>query len=181
MNVTPTAIPEVSLVRPKLFSGDRGFFFESFSQKAFEEANARPVNFVQDSDSRISKNVLRGLHQQVKSLPGKLVRATSGEVFDVAVDVHISAPSFGQWVGAVLSADSKTQLWVLESFSHSFAVLSESEDFFCKTTDFYAAEHVRAIIRNDTQFPISWPEGTPPVLSGKDQQASTLEQAEVFV
>lgn len=180
MQASPLAIPEVVLLEPKVFGDDRGFFFESFNQKAFEEAIGRPVNFVQDNHSRSAKNVLRGLHYQIRNAQGKLVRVTEGEVFDVAVDVRKSSPTFGQWVGAILSAENKKQLWVPEGFAHGFVVLSESADFLYKTTDYYAPEHERAIIWNDPQIAIAWPEGIKPILSGKDQQAPTLEQAEVF-
>ena len=180
MQASPLAIPEVVLLEPKVFGDDRGFFFESFNQKAFEEAIGRPVNFVQDNHSRSAKNVLRGLHYQIKNAQGKLVRVTAGEVFDVAVDIRKSSPTFGQWVGAILSAENKKQLWVPEGFAHGFVVLSESADFLYKTTDYYAPEHERAIIWNDPQIAIAWPEGIQPVLSGKDQQALTLEKAEVF-
>jgi dTDP-4-dehydrorhamnose 3,5-epimerase len=180
MKVTPTAIPEVMIIEPNVFGDERGFFFESFSQKKFEEAIGRPTQFVQDNHSRSARNVLRGLHYQIKNAQGKLVRVTEGEVFDVAVDVRKSSPTFGQWVGAILSAENKKQLWVPEGFAHGFVVLSESADFLYKTTDYYAPEHERSIIWNDPQVGIEWPEGIDPVLSSKDQEASTLEQAEVF-
>lgn len=180
MKATPTTIPEVMIIEPNVFGDERGFFFESFNQKKFEEAIGRPTQFVQDNHSRSAKNVLRGLHYQIKNAQGKLVRVTKGEVFDVAVDVRKSSPTFGQWVGAILSAENKKQLWVPEGFAHGFVVLSESADFLYKTTDYYAPEHERSIIWNDPQVGIEWPEGIEPVLSDKDQEASTLEQAEVF-
>jgi len=180
MKATPLSIPEVVLIEPKIFGDDRGFFFESFNQKAFEEAVGRPVVFVQDNHSRSAKNVLRGLHYQIQQPQGKLVRVTEGEVFDVAVDVRKSSPTFGQWTGAILSAKNKHQLWVPEGFAHGFVVLSESADFLYKTTDYYAPEHERAIIWNDPKIAIEWPEDIEPVLSGKDLQAPAFEDAEVF-
>jgi len=180
MKATPLAIPDVIVFEPKVFGDDRGFFFESFNQARFEAAVGRTVNFVQDNHSRSARHVLRGLHYQIRQAQGKLVRVTSGEVFDVAVDLRRSSPTFGKWVGATLSADNKKQLWVPEGFGHGFVVLSESADFLYKTTDYYAPEHERCIIWNDTSLAIDWPLQTAPVLSGKDQQGLPFARAEVF-
>src|SRR5690554_2639414 len=180
MNATPLVIPEVVLIEPKIFGDDRGFFFESFNQKAFEEAVGRPVHFVQDNHSRSAKNVLRGLHYQIQQPQGKLVRVTEGEVFDVAVDVRKSSPTFGQWAGAILSAENKHQLWVPEGFAHGFVVLSESADFLYKTTDYYAPEHERCIIWNDPELGIEWPMEAEPVLSAKDAKGARFTDADVF-
>lgn len=181
MKVTPLAIPDVVLIEPQVFGDERGFFFESFNQRKFEEAIDRSVQFVQDNHSKSSKGILRGLHYQMPPhAQGKLVRVVQGEVFDVAVDIRKSSPTFGQWVGEILSADNKKQLWVPEGFAHGFVVLSESADFLYKTTDYYAPEYERSIIWSDPQLAIAWPKGTQPVLSDKDQQAPELDQAEVF-
>lgn len=180
MNATPLAIPEVILFEPKVFGDDRGFFFESFNQKQFEAAVGRPVNFVQDNHSRSMRHVLRGLHYQIQQAQGKLVRVSAGEVFDVAVDLRRSSPTFGKWVGAVLSAENKKQLWVPEGFGHGFVVLSESAEFLYKTTDYYAPEHERCVIWNDPDLAIDWPIDAAPVLSGKDSQGAAFAQADVF-
>ena len=180
MNATPLAIPEVILFEPKVFGDDRGFFFESFNQKQFEAAVGRPVGFVQDNHSRSGRNVLRGLHYQIKQPQGKLVRVVVGEVFDVAVDLRRSSPTFGQWVGAVLSADNKKQLWVPEGFGHGFVVLSDEAEFLYKTTDYYAPEHERCVIWNDPRLAIDWPMQGEPVLSGKDMQGTAFLQADMF-
>lgn len=180
MKATPLAIPDVILIEPKVFGDERGFFFESFNHKAFEEAIGHSANFVQDNHSRSTKNVLRGLHYQIQQAQGKLVRVAAGEVFDVAVDLRKSSPTFGKWVSATLSADNQHQLWVPEGFAHGFVVLSESADYLYKTTDYYAPEHERAVIWNDPQIAIAWPKGIQPVLSSKDRDAPTLEQAETF-
>lgn len=180
MNATPLAIPEVILFEPKVFGDERGFFFESFNQARFEEAVGRSVSFVQDNHSRSVRNVLRGLHYQIQQAQGKLVRVVHGEVFDVAVDLRRSSPTFGKWVGAVLSAENKKQLWVPEGFGHGFVVLSESADFLYKTTDYYAPQHERCIIWNDPDLAIEWPMEGEPVLSAKDQQGVAFAQADVF-
>jgi len=180
MRATPLSIPEVFLIEPEVFGDERGFFFESFNQKAFEEAIGRSVSFVQDNHSRSAKNVLRGLHYQIQQPQGKLVRVTAGEIFDVAVDLRKSSPTFGQWAGAILSAENKHQLWVPEGFAHGFVVLSASADFLYKTTDYYAPEHERVVIWNDPQIAIAWPEGIQPVLSTKDANAPSLDVAEIF-
>lgn len=180
MKATRLAIPEVVLIEPKIFGDERGFFFESFNHARFEEAIGRPVKFVQDNHSRSAKNVLRGLHYQIQRPQGKLVRVVRGEVFDVAVDLRKRSPTFGQWVGEILSADNKRQLWVPEGFAHGFVVLSETAEFLYKTTDYYAPQFERSLIWNDPQIGIDWPSGIAPLLSAKDQAAVTLIQAEVF-
>jgi len=180
MNIVNTAIPEVLIFEPKVFGDDRGFFFESFNHKFFEAAIGRKVNFAQDNHSRSSRGVLRGLHYQIQQPQGKLVRVTAGEVFDVAVDVRKSSPTFGQWVGVHLSAENKRQLWVPEGFAHGFQVLSESADFLYKTTDYYAPQFERSIIWNDADIGIEWPDAGTPQLSGKDSLARSLAAADVF-
>ncbi len=180
MHATPLSIPDVVLFEPKVFGDERGFFFESFNQAKFEAAIGRQVTFVQDNHSRSVKNVLRGLHYQIQQPQGKLVRVVQGEVFDVAVDIRRSSPTFGKWVGAVLSADNKRQLWVPEGFAHGFVVTSESAEFLYKTTDYWAPAFERSIAWNDTAIGIEWPLHGEPALSAKDQQAVLLAQAEHF-
>ena len=181
MKVTPTAIPDVLLIEPKVFGDERGFFFESFNQKVFQQAAALEPAFVQDNHSRSVKNVLRGLHYQLApKAQGKLVRVVEGEVFDVAVDIRKSSKTFGQWVGQILSAENKLQLWIPPGFAHGFAVLSESAEFLYKTTDYYAPELERCIAWNDPTIGIRWPEGLQPQLSAKDQLGVPFAQAEVF-
>ena len=180
MKITPTAIPDVLIIEPKVFGDERGFFFESFNQAKFESFIGRQVNFVQDNHSKSVKNVLRGLHYQIQQPQGKLVRVVQGEVFDVAVDIRKSSPTFGKWVGEVLSADNKKQLWVPEGFAHGFVVLSEFAEFLYKTTDYYAPEFERSIVWNDPTIAVKWPISGEPTLSAKDQQAKTLATAEHF-
>jgi dTDP-4-dehydrorhamnose 3,5-epimerase len=180
MNATALAIPDVVLFEPRVFGDDRGFFFESFNQRQFNEAVGKPVTFVQDNHSRSAKNVLRGLHYQIKQPQGKLVRVVEGEVFDVAVDIRGSSPTFGKWVGEILSADNKKQLWIPEGFAHGFVVLSEQAEFLYKTTDYWAAEHERSILWNDPQLGIDWHIQAEPILSAKDKTGSPFSQAEVF-
>lgn len=180
MKATPLAIPDVILFEPKVFGDERGFFFESFNQRQFEDAVGRPVQFVQDNHSRSVKNVLRGLHYQIQQPQGKLVRVVVGEVFDVAVDLRKSSPTFGKWVGVRLSAENKHQLWVPEGFAHGFLVLSEGAEFLYKTTDYYAPAHERSIIWNDHALKIEWPLIVTPALSGKDAQGQNFITAEVF-
>lgn len=180
MNATRLSIPDVVLFEPKVFGDERGFFFESFNQARFEEAIGRSVKFVQDNHSRSVHGVLRGLHYQIQQAQGKLVRVTTGTVFDVAVDLRKSSPTFGQWVGEILSAENKRQLWVPEGFGHGFVVLSDSAEFLYKTTDYYAPQHERSIAWNDPDLAIDWRfEGTPS-LSAKDAQGTLLRSAEVF-
>jgi dTDP-4-dehydrorhamnose 3,5-epimerase len=180
MKATPLAIPQVILFEPTVFGDDRGFFYESFNQKVFEEVVGHSVQFVQDNHSRSAKGVLRGLHYQIKQAQGKLVRVTQGEVFDVAVDIRKSSPTFGKWVGARLSAENKHQLWIPEGFAHGFVVLSENAEFLYKTTDYWAPEYERSLAWNDPAIGIEWPHSTPPTLSAKDQVAALLENAELF-
>lgn len=181
MNVTPTAIADVLIIEPKVFGDARGFFYESFNQNAFNEATGLNLSFVQDNHSRSAQGVLRGLHYQVKQPQGKLVRVVRGAVFDVAVDIRQTSPTFGQWVGVELSEDNHRQLWVPPGFAHGFVVLSESADFLYKTTDYYAPEHERCIAWNDPVVGIDWPLTVPPSLSAKDQLGVALAQAEIFV
>ncbi|MGJ0515805.1 MAG: dTDP-4-dehydrorhamnose 3,5-epimerase [Methylomicrobium sp.] len=180
MKATPLAIPEVILLEPTVYGDDRGFFYESFNQRQFEEFIGRKVNFVQDNHSRSAKNVLRGLHYQIQQPQGKLVRVVAGEVFDVAVDIRKSSPHFGQWVGEILSSENKKQLWVPEGFAHGFVVLSETAEFLYKTTDYYAPAYERCIAWNDTNIGIQWPSAEAPTLSGKDRQGRSLIDAELF-
>lgn len=180
MNATPLAIPDVVLIEPKVFGDERGFFFESFNQKRFEEAIGKPVQFVQDNHSRSAKNVLRGLHYRIQHTQGKLVRVVQGEVFDVAVDLRKSSPTFGKWVGEILSADNKRQLWIPEGFAHGFVVLSDTAEFLYKTTDYYAPAYERCILCNDQVLKIEWPVGIQPILSAKDCQGKAFVDAEVF-
>ena len=180
MKAIPQAIPEVLLLEPRVFGDERGFFFESFNQRQFEEAVGRAVSFVQDNHSRSVKNVLRGLHYQVQQPQGKLVRVVQGEVFDVAVDIRRSSSTFGQWVGVILSAENKHQLWVPEGFAHGFVVLSETAEFLYKTTNYYAPEYERSIIWSDGDLAIDRPVDLTPSLSAKDSAGDAFRDAEVF-
>lgn len=180
MKATRQSIPDVVLIEPKVFGDDRGYFFESFNHAAFEAAIERPVSFVQDNHSKSVQGVLRGLHYQVQKPQGKLVRVVQGEVFDVAVDIRRSSPTFGQSVGATLSAENKRQLWVPEGFAHGFVVLSDTAEFLYKTTEYYAPALERSILWNDADVKIQWPAGLSPTLSAKDLAATTLSEAEVF-
>lgn len=180
MNIIPTAIADVLIFEPRVFGDERGFFYESFNQKVFEQAVGRCVNFVQDNHSKSAKGVLRGLHYQVQQAQGKLVRVVQGEVYDVAVDLRRSSPTFGQWVGTHLSADNKRQFWVPEGFAHGFIVLSETAEFLYKTTDFYAPEHERCIRFDDADLAIDWQYTGQPVLSAKDQQGKAFSTADTF-
>lgn len=173
-------IPDVVLFEPKVFGDDRGFFFESFNQQQFESLTGLKTQFVQDNHSRSAHGVLRGLHYQMQQPQGKLVRVTVGEVFDVAVDLRRSSPTFGQWVGVHLSAQNKRQLWVPEGFAHGFVVLSESAEFLYKTTNYYAPQHERSILWNDPDLAIEWPISTDPILSAKDQQGVLLKDADTY-
>ena len=180
MKVISTSIPEVLIIEPTVYGDERGFFFESFNQSKFEQAIGRKVNFVQDNHSKSAKNVLRGLHYQIQQAQGKLVRVVQGEVFDVVVDIRKSSSTFGQWVGQILSAENKKQLWVPEGFAHGFVVLSDTAEFLYKTTDYYAPEFERSIAWNDPTIAIKWPLLDAPILSAKDQQAKPLATAEHF-
>jgi dTDP-4-dehydrorhamnose 3,5-epimerase len=178
--VIQTAIPDALILEPKVFGDSRGFFFESFNAKDFADATGLNVNFVQDNHSKSAKGVLRGLHYQLQQAQGKLVRVTQGAVFDVAVDIRKSSPTYGKWVGSELSDTNHQQLWIPQGFAHGFIVLSESADFLYKTTDYYAPAYERCIAWNDPSIGITWPEGITPLLSAKDQQGVSLDQAEVF-
>ncbi|OFW87469.1 MAG: dTDP-4-dehydrorhamnose 3,5-epimerase [Alphaproteobacteria bacterium RIFCSPHIGHO2_02_FULL_46_13] len=183
MIFTRLPIPDLFLIEPKIFGDDRGFFFESFNHKTFNNAIGRDVKFVQDNHSKSSKNVLRGLHYQLPpKAQGKLVRVTQGEVFDVAVDIRKNSPTFGQWVGEILSAENKKQLWLPEGFAHGFLTLSDTAEFLYKTTDYYAPELERSIIWNDETLGINWPliEGIPPILSEKDKSSPSLKDSIPF-
>jgi len=180
MNVIPTAIPDVLIIEPKVFGDARGFFFESYNESAFAQATGLKVNFVQDNHSRSAKNVLRGLHYQVRQPQGKLVRVVRGSVYDVTVDLRKSSPTFGRWVGVVLSEDNQRQLWVPPGFAHGFLVTSELADVLYKTTDYYAPEYERCIAWNDPTIGVQWPLAGTPLLSVKDQQGQTMAQVEVF-
>ena len=180
MKAAPLAIPDVILIEPKVFGDERGFFFESFNQAQFEQAIGKSVQFVQDNHSRSAKHVLRGLHYQIQQPQGKLVRVVQGEVFDVAVDLRKRSKTFGQWVGEILSAENKRQLWIPEGFAHGFVVLSDTAEFLYKTTDYYAPAHERCILWNDATLAIQWPAGIQPILSAKDAQGKAFVDAEVF-
>lgn len=180
MNIVRTAIPEVLIIEPKVFGDARGYFYESFNQRAFNEATGTNYSFVQDNHSRSAKGVLRGLHYQIQQPQGKLVRVVSGAVFDVAVDIRQGSATFGKWVGVELSADNHRQLWVPPGFAHGFLVLSETADFLYKTTEYYAPEHERCIVWNDPEIAIQWPVGFLPQLSAKDKVGAKLSAAEVF-
>ncbi len=180
MLVTPMALPDVLLLEPKVFGDTRGLFFESYTRKAFLQATGLDVDFVQDNHSRSVQGVLRGLHYQIQQPQGKLVRVTTGAVFDVAVDIRASSPTFGQWVGEELSAANQKMLWVPPGFAHGFLVLSENAEFLYKTTDYYAPAYERAIAWNDPQIGVDWPLPFAPLLSAKDQAAVCLQDAEVF-
>jgi dTDP-4-dehydrorhamnose 3,5-epimerase len=180
LNVIRTEIPDVMIVGPKVLGDDRGFFFESFNAKAFAEATGVTRTFDQDNHSRSSRNVLRGLHYQIQHPQGKLVRVVTGEVFDVAVDLRKSSPTFGKWVGVTLSAANKLQLWVPEGFAHGFVVTSEYAEFLYKTTDYWYPEHERSLLWNDAQIGIDWPIQSEPILAAKDAAAKTMADAELF-
>ena len=180
MQIQKTDIPDLLIIEPKVFGDDRGFFYESFNERRFAELTGVNPRFVQDNHSRSGRNVLRGLHYQIRQPQGKLVRVTAGEVFDVAVDMRRSSPTFGRWVGVTLSAENKRQLWIPEGFAHGFVVTSESAEFLYKTTDYWAPEHERSVRWDDPTIGIQWPlEGTPQ-LSAKDQAGGPLAEAETF-
>ena len=177
MRATPTAIPDVLVIEPKVFGDDRGFFYESYNEKAFHEATGLDVRFVQDNHSKSARNVLRGLHYQVQQAQGKLVRVVQGEVFDVAVDIRKDSKTYGQWVGEILSADNKKQLWIPPGLAHGFVVLSETAEFLYKTTDYYAPAHERCIAWNDPDLAIAWPIDGMPSLSAKDAAGIAFREA----
>jgi dTDP-4-dehydrorhamnose 3,5-epimerase len=181
MTVIRTALPEVLIVEPKVFGDSRGFFFESFNQRAWQEATGTREHFVQDNHSRSSMGVLRGLHYQLQQPQGKLVRVVVGEIYDVAVDIRKSSPNFGRWIGVRLSAQNKRMLWVPAGFAHGFLVVSEFAECLYKTTDYYAPPHERSILWNDPKLAIDWPlSGVTPMLSAKDQAGKPLAEAEVY-
>jgi dTDP-4-dehydrorhamnose 3,5-epimerase len=183
LKVTPTRLPEVLILEPRVFGDERGFFMESFNRKRFEEATGVAGDFVQDNHSRSARGVLRGLHYQLQQPQGKLVRVASGRVFDVAVDMRRSSPRVGQWVGVELSGENQRQLWVPPGFAHGFVTLSHTADFLYKTTDYYAPEHERALAWNDAHVAVAWPldqlEG-PPTVSGKDALATRWADCQLF-
>ncbi len=178
--ITATALPEVKIIEPQVFADARGFFFESFNAREFNQDLAVDVQFVQDNHSHSAKHVLRGLHYQIQRPQGKLVRVIAGEIFDVAVDIRKNSPNFGQWVGVHLSAENKRQLWIPEGFAHGFLVISETAEFLYKTTDYWYPEYERSILWNDSTIGIDWPLHTEPLLAQKDRQASTLANAEAL-
>ena len=180
MNVIPTNLPEVLIIEPQVFGDARGFFYESFNARRFREQTGVAAQFVQDNHSKSARNVLRGLHYQISSPQGKLVRVSAGAVFDVAVDVRRSSPRFGQWTGLELSAENRRQLWIPEGFAHGFVVISDSAEFLYKTTDYWAPEHERALRWDDPAIGIVWPLSAPPALSAKDQLGCLLADAETF-
>ena len=181
MQFEPTEIPDVVLIRPKVFGDPRGYFFESWEERKFAAAGL-DVKFVQDNHSRSGRNILRGLHYQIQQPQGKLVRVVTGSVFDVAVDIRRSSPTFGRWVGATLTEENHHMLWVPPGFAHGFVVLSESADFLYRVTDFWAPPHERAIQWNDPDLDVAWPlpEGVQPLLSAKDAVAKRFRDAEYF-
>lgn len=180
MKAIATSMADVLILEPRVFDDGRGFFMESWNARTFQEAVGREVNFVQDNHSRSRRGVLRGLHYQVKQTQGKLVRVVRGRVFDVAVDLRQSSPTFGRWVGTELTEENKRQLWIPPGFAHGFLVLSDIADFLYKTTDYYAPEHERCVLWNDPAIGIAWPTGAEPVLSPKDRNGVPLQKAELF-
>ncbi len=181
MKATPTAIAEVLLIEPKVFGDARGFFFESYNERAFAQATGLSVRFVQDNHSKSGQGVLRGLHYQIQNPQGKLVRVVSGEVFDVAVDLRRASPTFGRWVGQTLSDENKAQLWVPAGFAHGFVVLSETAEFLYKTTDYYAPEHEQCIAWDDVDIGVQWPALlNAPKLSAKDLAGTRFRDAKVY-
>jgi dTDP-4-dehydrorhamnose 3,5-epimerase len=180
MNVIPTHIPDVLIIEPRIFGDDRGFFFESYNEKSFAEKTGISPKFVQDNHSLSTKNVLRGLHYQIKETQGKLVRAISGEVLDIAVDIRRSSPTFGQWASCLLSAENKRQFWVPEGFAHGFVVLSDSAEFLYKTTNYYAPQYDRVILWNDPDLGVDWQLKGEPILSDKDKAGKRFKEADLF-
>lgn len=180
MNIITTTIPDVKILEPRVFGDDRGFFFESFNERTWQELTGLDVRFVQHNHSRSAKDVLRGLHYQIQQPQGKLVRVISGEVFDVAVDIRKNSPTFGKWFGTVLSSENKRQMWVPAGFAHGFCVTSEFAEFLYLTTDYWAPEFERCIAWNDPDLAIAWPLGVAPMVSAKDQQGSRFKEADTF-
>ena len=180
MRAMPTAVAGVLLIEPKVFGDERGFFFESYNERAFAEATGVAPKFVQDNHSRSVKNTLRGLHYQIQQPQGKLVRVVAGEVFDVIVDIRRRSPTFGQWVGERLSAENKKMLWIPAGLAHGFSVLSENAEFLYKTTDYWAPQHERTLLWNDPDLGVAWPLKGEPILAAKDKAGKRLSEAEVF-
>ena len=180
MKVTPSQLPEVLLLEPKVFGDERGFFLESYTRRVFRETGGIDVNFVQDNHSRSARNVLRGLHYQLNQPQGKLVRVVAGEVFDVAVDLRRSSPRYGRWMGLNLSAENKRMLWIPAGFAHGFLALSDSTEVLYKTTDYYAPEHERCVLWNDPDIGIDWPRTGVPLVSEKDTCGRRLAEAETY-
>lgn len=180
MQAVKTSIPDVIIFEPKVFGDDRGFFYESFNANIFEQATGLNPHFVQDNHSKSAKNVLRGLHYQIEQAQGKLVRVTQGEVFDVAVDLRISSPTFGHWESIILSSENKRQMWIPPGFAHGFLVLSETAEFLYKTTDFYAPQHECCLKWDDQTLAIQWPTNVSPLLSAKDSMGLSLQKAKKF-
>ncbi|MDR2173023.1 MAG: dTDP-4-dehydrorhamnose 3,5-epimerase [Burkholderiales bacterium] len=179
MNIIDTPIPEVKILEPRVFSDARGFFFESWNRKTLAAAGL-DLDFVQDNHSRSTKNVLRGLHYQIQHAQGKLVRVVAGDVFDVAVDLRRSRPTFGQWVGVTLSSENKRMLWIPPGFAHGFVVRSDVAEFLYKTTDYWYAEHERTLLWNDPALAIAWGLAEAPILAEKDASGVLLKDAEVY-
>ncbi len=180
MPIVKTAIPDLLILEPTVFSDDRGFFYESFNSLRFTEQTGVMAHFVQDNHSKSAKNVLRGLHFQIQQPQGKLVRVIAGEVFDVAVDIRKSSPTYGKWVGVILSEENKLQFWVPEGFAHGFLVLSDSAEFLYKTTDYWAPQYERSLLWNDPDIGIEWPLVGEPTMSIKDKEGHLLKDSEVF-
>ena len=180
MNIIKTDIADVLVIEPRVFGDARGFFYESFNQKIWQEKTGVQTTFVQDNHSRSEKNVLRGLHYQIQQPQGKLVRVIRGAVFDVAVDIRQSSPTFGRWVGFELSEDNHRQMWIPQGFAHGFLVLSDVAEFLYKTTDYWAPQHERAILWNDPDLAIKWPLQNPPILSAKDANGMRFEEVIKF-
>jgi dTDP-4-dehydrorhamnose 3,5-epimerase len=180
MNIVPTSIPDVCILEPTVFNDERGYLYENFNARCFATLTGVSVHFVQENHSRSVNNVLRGLHYQLPRPQGKLVRLVKGEVFDVAVDIRKTSPTFGHWTGTILSADNKRQLWIPEGFAHGFVVMSDVAELLYKTTDYWASEHEHCIRWNDPTLGIGWPMNKAPILSPKDQNAQWFLEAEVF-
>lgn len=180
MNILPTEIPDVLIIEPRIFGDDRGFFFESYNERAFADKAGITAHFVQDNHSRSCQNVLRGLHYQIQQSQGKLVRAIVGTIFDVAVDIRKSSPTFGQWISCLISAENKRMLWIPAGFAHGFLVLSDYAEVLYKTTDYYAPQHERCILWNDPDLAIDWPLTADPILSAKDEGGQLFKSAEIY-
>ena len=180
MKIIQTAIAGVLVIEPRVFGDERGFFFESYNERAFFEATGVAAKFVQDNHSRSVRNTLRGLHYQIRQPQGKLVRTVAGEVFDVVVDLRRSSPTFGRWIAEHLSADNKKMMWIPAGLAHGFSVLSDYADFLYKTTDYWAPQHERTLLWNDPDLAIAWPLAGEPILAAKDRAGKRLSEAEVF-